>query len=70
MPQQPQRTLTFKFTDATTQVLVLGLGAAITPRQKLADIISNGGFWVGDNDGLNVGNVWVNYTNCVSCTIS
>jgi hypothetical protein len=68
---QRQCTLTFKLSDATTQVIVLKQDAPITPHQQIQHIRSEGGFWVGrDNLGVAAGSLWVNYEQIVSIAIS
>lgn len=78
MPIQRAATLTFKLSDATTQVISLPANYNLTARQVVDSVINEGGFWTqanagttgGDKSGINVGNVWVNYAQVVSITIS
>jgi hypothetical protein len=70
-------TLTFKSSDATTHTITLPLGAGVTPRQVIADVKGNGGFWSGDSwngqadyTGVTAGSVWVAWEQVVSVTIS
>jgi hypothetical protein len=72
---QRAATLTFKLSDATTQVVLMPAGASITPQHKLVAIRSEGGFWVAASgsapgDTSSAGSVWVNFAQVVSCTIS
>ena len=71
---QRAATLTFKLSDASTQVVKMDAGAAVTPQQKLQQIRSEGGFWVAGTgtpgDTSTAGSVWVNIAQVVSCTIS
>jgi hypothetical protein len=78
MPIQRAAILTFKLSDLTTQLISLPANYNLTPRQVVDSIINEGGFWTqanagtagGDKTGINVGQIWVNYAQVVSVTIS